>query len=308
MPNWKKLITSGSSASLFSLNVTGSGFSGAGAISGSNLYFPDYSGSISFDEKLNFFNRYNGSNVIHINRGNMHFEDNGQLKFGDSGDFSLSHEPNNSYISNNTGDLHIQNHANDKDIILRSDDGAGNTTKYLTIDGSEVEVHIHRPLVVTGSIDVTENITVAGKVGAATNDEYFDFGTDAMIKVAIDNVEDFRFSDGGTFHANADIVAFSTTVASDEKLKTNIAETKYGLDHILRLEPKEFDWKEKLNGRHDIGFIAQEVQEVVPELVKEVEGLNGEESHLSVDFTKVVPILVNAIKELKEEINELKSK
>ena len=308
MPNWKKLITSGSSASLFSLNVTGSGFSGAGAISGSNLYFHDYSGSIFFDEILEFSNRYNGTTGIYINRDNMYFKDGSHLNLGNSGDLTIRHSSNNSELNNSTGNLTLLNRANDKDIILSTDDGSGGTTEYITLDGSETEVHIHKNTIQTGSIDVSANITVAGKVGAATNDEYFDFGTDAMIKVAIDNVEDFRFSDGGTFHANADIVAFSTTVASDEKLKTNIAETKYGLDHILRLEPKEFDWKEKLNGRHDIGFIAQEVQEVVPELVKEVEGLNGDESHLSVDYTKVVPILVNAIKELKEEINELKTK
>lgn len=308
MPNWKKLITSGSSASLFSLNVTGSGFSGAGAISGSNLYFAQSSGSIQFDERLEFFNRYNGQAGIYINRDDLYFKDNAFAYFGNSGDLNIRHSSNNSQIRNNTGNLTIVNHANDKDIIFSTEDGSNSTTEYITLDGSETEVHIHKNTIQTGSIDVSANITVAGKVGAATNDEYFDFGTDAMIKVAIDNVEDFRFSDGGTFHANADIVAFSTTVASDEKLKTNIAETKYGLDHILRLEPKEFDWKEKLNGRHDIGFIAQEVQEVVPELVKEVEGLNGDESHLSVDYTKVVPILVNAIKELKEEINELKSK
>lgn len=159
---------------------------------------------------------------------------------------------------------------------------------------------------VTGSLQVSSDVVVAGKVGAATNDEYFDFGTDAMIKVAIDNVEDFRFADGGTFHANADVVAFSSTVSSDERLKTNIVDTKYGLNHILKLESKEFDWKEKLNGRHDIGFIAQQVQEVVPELVKEVDGLNGEDPHLTVDYAKVVPILVNAIKELKKEIDILK--
>ena len=209
---------------------------------------------------------------------------------------------------NETGDLYITNNANDKDIILRTDSGGGSYVPYITLDGSETEVHIHKNTVQTGSIDVTGDITVAGKVGAATNDEYFDFGTDAMIKVAIDNVEDFRFTDGGTFHANADIVAYSSTVSSDERLKTNIVDTEYGLDHILKLESKEFDWKEKLNGRHDIGFIAQQVQEVVPELVKEVDGLNGEDPHLTVDYAKVVPILVNAIKELKSEIEELKTK
>lgn len=168
---------------------------------------------------------------------------------------------------------------------------------------------------VTGSILLSgdlqansNNILGVAKVGAASDDEYFDFGTDAMIKVAIDNAEDFRFVDGGTFHANADVVAFSSTVASDEKLKTNIVSTKYGLDDILKLDGKEFDWKKHLNQKHDIGFIAQDVQKVIPELVNEVDGLNGDESHLAVDYAKLVPVLVNAIKELKNEIEEIKKK
>ena len=46
----------------------------------------------------------------------------------------------------------------------------------------------------------------------------------------------------------------------------------------------------------------------IPELVKEVDGLNGDESHLAVDYAKLVPVLVNAIKELKNEIEEIKNK
>ena len=56
------------------------------------------------------------------------------------------------------------------------------------------------------------------KIGASSTDEYIDFGTDAMIKFAIDDVEEFRMVDGGTFHANADVVAYSSTVSSDTSL------------------------------------------------------------------------------------------
>ena len=113
-------------------------------------------------------------------------------------------------------------------------------------------------------------------------------------------------ADGGTFHANADIIASSGSISSDKKLKKNIVDVSYGLDDILKLRGVEFDWKEKFEGKHDIGFIAQEVEEVIPELVKEVEGLNDEESHLVVNYTNVIPVLVEAIKELKAEIEELK--
>ena len=143
---------------------------------------------------------------------------------------------------------------------------------------------------------------LGGIFGNADNDEYFDFQTDAQVDLKIDDVVDFRFLDGGTFHANSDIIAYSTTIASDERLKENITDTEHGLETVLSLEAKEFDWIEKNGGKHDIGFIAQQVQEVLPVLVKEVEGLNGEDAHLTVNYTQLIPVLVNAIKELNAKV------
>ena len=157
----------------------------------------------------------------------------------------------------------------------------------------------------SGTITAAGFNTASGKVGDV-DDEYIDFGTAGEIQFKIDNVEDFMMADGGTFHANADIIASSGSISSDKKLKKNIVDVPYGLDDILKLRGVEFDWKEKFEGKHDIGFIAQEVEEVIPELVKEVEGLNDEESHLVVNYTNVIPVLVEAIKELKAEIEELK--
>ena len=157
----------------------------------------------------------------------------------------------------------------------------------------------------SGTITAAGYNTASGKIGDV-DDEYIDFGTAGEIQFKIDNVEDFMMADGGTFHANADIIAYSSSISSDKRLKKNIKDVKYGLEDILKLRGVEFDWKEKLDGKHDIGFIAQEVQEVVPELVKEVDGLNDEEAHLVVDYAKLVPVLVESIKELKAEIEELK--
>jgi hypothetical protein len=129
-----------------------------------------------------------------------------------------------------------------------------------------------------------------------------------MINVTVEDVDDeFRFASGGTFHADADIVAFSSTIGSDARLKENISDTKYGLDDVLKLRGVDFNWIEKLDGKRDIGFIAQEVQEVLPELVKEVDSLKEEgETHLTVDYAKVVPVLVEALKEQQKQIDELR--
>ena len=115
----------------------------------------------------------------------------------------------------------------------------------------------------------------------------------------------FMYDSSGNFHADADVYAYSTSVGSDRKLKTNIKDIKYGLKDVLKLRGVDFDWKEKRDGVHDIGVIAQEVKKVIPEVVQEVEDL-VEDTYLSVDYAKLVPVLIEAIKELKEEIDGLR--
>lgn len=88
---------------------------------------------------------------------------------------------------------------------------------------------------------------------------------------------------------------------SDIKLKENIEDLPYGLDDVAQMRPVEYDLK--ADGRHDIGFIAQEMKQVVPDVVKEMG-----DGTLSIQYAKLVPVLVNAIKELQAEVELLKSK
>ena len=68
--------------------------------------------------------------------------------------------------------------------------------KKVIVSGSDASLNsVSGSVLLTGDLNAnSNNIISVAKVGAATNDEYLDFGTDAMIKVAIDNVEDFRFA------------------------------------------------------------------------------------------------------------------
>jgi hypothetical protein len=70
--------------------------------------------------------------------GDLEIIDNVQLQMGNGLDFRLYHDATNSIMSSGTGDLYIQNTANDKDIIFRSDDGAGGLATYFKLDGSTV--------------------------------------------------------------------------------------------------------------------------------------------------------------------------
>ena len=83
---------------------------------------------------------------------------------------------------------------------------------------------------------------------------------------------------------------------SDLNKKTNIQNLNYGLKEVLQLRPVSFNWKD--SNTHDIGFIAQEVKEIVPELVY------GTEGDLSLAYSQVPVVLVGAIKEQQKEIEE----
>jgi hypothetical protein len=101
----------------------------------------------------------------------------------------------------------------------------------------------------------------------------------------------------GTVYSNAGTL--TNTNPSDRRLKTNIIPLTYGLSDILKLNPVSYNWKDGTNGKQ-FGFIAQEVQEVMPDAVK-----NGE--YLGLEKDAIYSALVNAIKEQQAQINELKS-
>ena len=115
--------------------------------------------------------------------------------------------------------------------------------------------------------------------------------------------EAMRIESDQDVHFDKDVIAFSTT-PSDKRLKTNINDINYGLDAVMKLSPKEYDWKK--DNRHDIGFIAQEVEEVIPEIVKDKKHFDKDIKTL--DYEKLTAVLIKAVQEQQEQINELKEK
>jgi hypothetical protein len=130
---------------------------------------------------------------------------------------------------------------------------------------------------------------------------------------------------GGTYYdrmtvsANGSIGAPSGTNiynASDARLKQNISTISYGLDTVSALNPVKFNWKDGFepseDGKDMLGFIAQEVQEVLPEAIESFGAsvnLNGTmiADTLRVNEKFIIPVLVKAIQEQQTQINELKA-
>ena len=117
-------------------------------------------------------------------------------------------------------------------------------------------------------------------------------------------------SSAGILRMAGDVVAYYSF--SDRRLKTNIKTTENNLDKILSLNPVEYTWKEgPREGVKEIGLIAQEVEEVVPEVVRVQSRHHDEkeegEEYKQVDYEHLVSTLIGAMQEQQKQIDELKS-
>ncbi len=94
-----------------------------------------------------------------------------------------------------------------------------------------------------------------------------------------------------------------TIQTSDIRLKTNIDELGYGLKEVLSLKPVRYNWKSAPDSNDKIGLIAQEVRKIIPEVVV------GDESkeNIGMNYAELVPVLINAIKELNKKIESLET-
>ena len=119
----------------------------------------------------------------------------------------------------------------------------------------------------------------------------------------------FIFTKLGDFHADGDVVAYSTT-ASDEKLKNNIEPIHNALDKVSKLNGVSFTWNcGSRKDEKDLGVIAQNVEKVLPELVREKESpYHDDQTIKTVDYEKLTAVLIEAVKELQQKVEKLENK
>ena len=176
------------------------------------------------------------------------------------------------------------------------------SSSFLRSDASDVKT--------SGDLTFMDNI--AANFGSGADAELLCNGSHFYLKLgsSIGNfyIQDgsttrFTFDDAGHFTATGDINS-----SSDIRLKTNIKTLTNSLDRVLQMRGVEYD-RIDLEGKHQIGVIAQEVEEVAPELVS----VSDDDGMKSVSYGNITAILIEAMKEqqeqieqLKQEINELK--
>lgn len=89
---------------------------------------------------------------------------------------------------------------------------------------------------------------------------------------------------------------------SDARLKSNVAPLEGGLEVVNALRPVTFEWDDDGDGDSQVGLIAQEVEETLPEVVDR--SGEDEDATLSVSYTKLVPVLIDAVQRQQETIEE----
>jgi len=175
-------------------------------------------------------------------------------------------------------------------------------------------------LTVKGNADICNNLTVGGDTNigpiTATNFQFGGSGTfDGSIRfnnsicvIGVSNVATTNVTGnitatgnltvGGTINATGDIIAFSS---SDSRLKDNLLPID-SQNYVSNLTGFEFDWNErsKRSGKGK-GIIAQDLYKIDKSLVHE-----SNEGYLSVDYIGLIPVLIEEVKRLGKEIEELK--
>jgi hypothetical protein len=147
------------------------------------------------------------------------------------------------------------------------------------LSANDLKITLKRDTDITGAVSIVGNTQVTG----------------TLITTGNTTVQ-------GTLYCFNDVIAFST---SDLSLKENISQIKNPLNKISLIRGYNFNWKNNdsthLTGS-DTGLIAQEIERIIPEAV-----ITRESGIKAVNYNKVIPLLVECINTLKEEIDTLKN-
>ena len=238
--------------------------------------------------------------------GSIRLQSDNQIYFGATASIPYWNVGVENTTNNNFEIAGVSYYSGDRDILLKPVNNGNvginttNPTSKLEVSGtinfndSGDKGFICSPAQGTFSLGDIDEVSGGGYLKGTGDDmEWYNSGN-----------KKFKVDLNGTVTASGDMIAYGSP--SDKRLKENIKPIESALDKAMKLQGVTFDWKESdslLDIKEDIGFIAQDVQKVVPELVRE-----NADGMLSMRHQGIAPILLEAIKELKAEIDLLKSK
>ena len=146
--------------------------------------------------------------------------------------------------------------------------------------------------------DLRDGITA---IGRDANDYIAIWQTN--IGFVLDGASRMVITNAGNLTTTGDITAFGSV--SDIRLKENIEPITGALDKVLQIGGYTFNYKKTPDIRMT-GVIAQEVEKVLPEVIYTTTDINSGEENLAVRYENMVGLLIEAIKELRLEVEDLK--
>jgi len=203
------------------------------------------------------------------------------------------------------------------DMILRSYDDVSVRLDYDNNEAGNFRIR-------DGNGGVVFNVTESGNVNL---DGILQIGTETIEDTGSNQLSvdaslipntDNAFRLGNSSNRWIGVWATDGTInTSDRREKKNIQNLNYGLSEILQMQPVSFNWKNKNNPDAKLGLIAQDVLNIIPEVVKthiwekdEISGVltKKELDRLGVYYSDLVPVLIKAIQEQQEIIDNQNAK
>ena len=215
----------------------------------------------------------------------IYLQDNDKAFFGSGNDLQIYHDGSNSFIEDaGTGFLYVK----------------ANTSVFTNTSGNAT-VRLSSSNTGNGRLEFgdTDNSSV-GKIEYSHSNNYFDYKVNDAVR--------FRMEGDGDFHADGDVIAYSTTI-SDERLKENIQPIDDALSKVKQLKGCTFTYT--ADGKDSAGLIAQDVEKVLPSAVSEKElplKMDDGIAYKTVQYDQTIGLLVEAIKELTAKVEELENK
>jgi len=139
--------------------------------------------------------------------------------------------------------------------------------------------------------------------------DYISWSNNSSFHCYVNNAERVRIESDGDMHADGDVIAYSTTI-SDERLKTGITTVDNALEKVKSIRGVEFTRKD--SGVRAAGVIAQEVEKVLPQAIREkrlpLQTGDEETKFKTVEYDALHALLIEAVKELSDKIEKLEEK
>ena len=270
------------------------------------------SGSVSlgYQSLMNYSNNYNGATPFYVYNTAVGY----QSLMGPAGSISSNQSSYNTALGYQTLYNTVSgsnNVAIGAQALFSNNNGyynnaIGYQTLYLLSSGQYNEAHGYQALysVTSGSSNIGLGGYAGNSVTTGSNNTLIGYDAD-VTGAALNNATAIGY--GASVAASNTVRIGNTaitsiggqvawTAASDVRIKKNVVNSKYGLETVMQLRPVEYNLIS--NDLRQVGFIAQEVQKLVPEVVTGKEGDISKGEVLGITYSNLVPVLAKSIQEL----------